>query len=102
MSEADLVHLQVGDRVLADIVHGQAEEERDGEAGVDQLLPERRTFGVVIVEVHLVRVEGQHREPRVVRGRDGPPPWVLVDVSDLEVLEVPPVPSLSDRHRRVP
>ena len=54
-------------------------------------LPNSDRRGVLGVEVHLVGVHRQQREPGVVGLADGPAERVLVDVADVEVLEEPSV-----------
>ena len=57
-------------------------------------LPNLRAGGELGVEVDLVGVHRQRREPGVVGLRDRPADAAAVDVADLEILEEAPAPGL--------
>jgi hypothetical protein len=89
VGESDVGHLEVRDRVLAHVQHRDAQHHRDRQAGVDDhpSLREGVLAGEVGVEVVLVRVHRQQRQPCVVGHGDRPSQRVLVDVTDDEALE---------------
>src|SRR5205823_9563117 len=73
---------------------GHPGDEREREGAVHERLAELRALGVRRVEVDLVRVQRQAREPDVVHLGDGAAEAALEDVTDGEVLVEPPPPVL--------
>ena len=97
--ELDLVPAQ-REAVLAGVGHAQARHDGQGERAVDQRPSELGALRVVLVEVDLVRVVGEQREPDVVRlGHRAADP-AAVDVADREVLEEAALPACFHSHGR--
>src|SRR5262249_16801999 len=74
-------------------------DEREREGAVHERLAELRSLRVGGVEVELVRVHRQAREPDVVRLADRPAETASVHVADLEVLVEAPPPLLRGGRR---
>src|SRR5579885_870010 len=89
---------EIRGRVLTGIRDAQAGDEGDGEAAVHERCTETRPRCELGVEVHLVRVHRQRREPDVVGLSDRPAKPAAKDVADFEVLEKPASPLLRCRH----
>ena len=68
--EANLVPAEI-DGVAGDVVDGEAGDEGEGESGVEERLAEFGAGGVIAIEVNLIGVVGEEREPGVVSGGDG-------------------------------
>src|SRR6478672_914376 len=85
---------EVRRRVLARVGDGQAGDERERERAVDERATERRALGELVVEVVLVGVQRQAREPHVVGLRHRAPQAAAVDVADLQILVEPTAPCL--------
>src|SRR3954471_1311289 len=85
---------EVRGRVLARVGDRQAGDEGQRERAVDERPPERRALGELVVEVVLVRVQRQAREPHVVGLGHRAPEAAAVDVADLQILVEPAVPCL--------
>src|SRR5439155_8713849 len=62
----DLVPTEIGHDVLADVLDTQSGHEREGQAAVHEGTTEFGTRGVVGIEVNLVRVAREEREPGIV------------------------------------
>jgi hypothetical protein len=52
------------------------------------------------IEMHLVRVQRQHREPRIINIRDRTAKTMPVDITNREVFQIPTRPTLDNRHDR--
>jgi len=78
------------DRLLADVGHAHADHQRHGERAAHYAATEFAVPGVLLVEVHRVRVHRKQRERDVVVLGDRAPGAMLVDVADPEVLEIAP------------
>ena len=89
MRQLDVVPAKVGDRILTHVDDGETEHEGDREAGVDDDAPTRDRIGLreVRIEVVLIGIARQQREPRGVGLVDGATKGMLVDVAHDEVIE---------------
>src|SRR5215813_15194701 len=95
VGQLDLVPAQ-GEAVLADVRHAHPGHDRDSQRAVDEASAPLRLLAVLAVEMDLVAVVGQEREPDVVGLGDGPPIPAAVDVSNVEVLEIAALPPRHD------
>ena len=78
--------------------HREARDHGDREGAVHQRLAPLSALGVLVVEMDLVVVVRQQREPDVVSLGDRPADGRPVHVADLEVLQEPPLPAAFDVH----
>src|SRR5919108_479081 len=92
--ELDVGPGEVGRGVLTRVRDGHAGHEREGERRVHQWAAEPRPLREGDVEMDLVRVHRQAREPDVVRLRDRAPEATPEDVADVDVLVEPAAPGL--------
>src|SRR6266566_3948217 len=93
--EPDVVQADL-EPVAARHVDEEARRDRDGQEAVHDPPPAEWLSGkgaprIILVEVDLIRVPGQEREPDVVRLRDGPPGLAPDLRPDPDVLEERPV-----------
>src|SRR5262249_60464294 len=84
--------------VLAHVGDPHPGDDRQRERAVDEALTEFRALGVFVVEVDLVGVVGEQREPDIVRLGDRAAEPALIDVADGEILEVAALPAGLYRH----
>src|SRR5262245_25299114 len=98
------LHLVPAERhgVLADVRHAHPGHDRQGQRAVDEASAELGPPGEVVVEVDLVGVAGEQGEPDVVSLGHRAAETAPVDVADVEVLEVAPLPAWNDRHHTAP
>ena len=77
--------------ILLTIADGNSDHQAEGEAGIDNPLPE---FGVLaaifLIEVQLRGIVGERGEEDVVGFGHGPADRVLEDLSDLQFVKVKP------------
>src|SRR3954469_12144552 len=88
---AELLRGEVGDRLAADVGDAHAQREAVDERPDDDVAPLLGLLRVHVVEVQRVVVHGDQAEQVVVRLGDRLGRPVLVDVTELELLEVAPV-----------
>src|SRR5918999_3781225 len=93
---------EVRHRVLAHVANAHPQDQRKSEPGIYQRFSEFGSCRIVIVEMQLIRVHRQEREPDIVRLRDRSPEGKTIDVPHFEVLVVAPHPSLLDGHASLP
>src|SRR6266702_3233963 len=87
--QGDLVPAEIGHDVPADVLDTQSGHQRKGQAAVHEGTTEFGMRGVVGIEVNLVGVAGQQREPGVVGLAQRSTQPVAVHVPNGEVLEEP-------------
>jgi len=75
---------------MADVAHGHTENERDRETRVhdDAAVGDGVVLGEVVIEVILIRVQSEQREPGVIRFIDGASQRMLIHITDLEIFKV--------------
>src|SRR5690606_15466405 len=95
MRELHVVQAEVGERVLSDVDDALPDGDRQRQRGDHERFAELRLSGVLRVEVRLVGVHAQQREPGVVGLADRATERMAVDVPDLEVLVEPALPTLA-------
>src|SRR5262249_31523121 len=83
---------EVGGAVLAGIRDREPSDESDRQAAVHERFAESGSGCELGIEVNLVRVHRQRREPDVVRLCDGSPDATAKNVADLDVPEETPLP----------
>ena len=92
--QPNLLPAEIGHGVLADVGGAHAGDQRQSEGAVDQNPSPAGLAGVLAVEVQGVGVQRDMAEEGVVQLRDRPAMGIAVDVPDLEVFEIAPLPTL--------
>ena len=95
--ERDVGPAKVGGGVLARVRVGEAGDQREGEAGVDERLTKLGAFGVLVVEMNLIRIERELGEPLIVGLGNCSPESALEDIAYIQVFEEPAAPDLLGR-----
>src|SRR5436190_8780781 len=101
--EPDLVHAELGQRVLGGVLGSKPDAHRDGDAAEAQPLAVVGALGQVLVEVRLGGVHGDVGDPDLLERLDGLAAGMTQHVAGLEVLEVVGCPGQrGDLHQFLP
>src|ERR1700733_12297780 len=88
----------MGDRPLAEVFDGEAENHVEHQHVVNNDIIVAQGAGVFAVEIGRVEIHRHAGEQRVVAIVDGPAPMMLEDLANLEVFEVVPPFDFPDCH----
>jgi hypothetical protein len=84
----DIGPAEIADRLLADVAHAHAGDNRQRKAAIDQRPTEFAFARIGRIEMQRMLVHSEQREPGIVRFADGASRPVLVDVAGGEILEI--------------
>src|SRR5262245_17321578 len=101
MRQLDLVPAQ-SEPVLTHVGDAHPRDDRQRQSAVHETLAELRSLSILGVEMNLVGVVGQQSKPDVVGLRNGSAQTAAINVADLEVLEIAPLPAGLHCHRGSP
>lgn len=98
MGQLDVRPAKIRNGILTHVDDRQSQDECDGQTGIDDDAPagDRVALGEIGIEVVLICVAGQKREPGGVRLTNRATKWMLVHSVDVEVFKEPAKLSRND------